>query len=181
MKKANFLVDVAAGTEKVSTRKPIYVNSKEVPPQKVMQTAVEGTNGSLTYQLNLDGFPGFGWAVTYFAEIEDLGPDETRKFRLVLPGNADLSKPAVNIEENAQGKYRLYEPGFTNLSLPFVLSFRFGKTSDSKRGPLLNAMEINKYLEKNDGSLDGKYNNGSLSIHNMVFLLLSIVLYHELP
>lgn len=155
LKKANYLVDVAAGTEKVSTRKPIYVNSKEVPPQKVMQTAVEGTNGSLTYRLNLDGFPGFGWAVTYFAEIEDLDPDETRKFRLVLPGYTDLSKAVVNIEENAQGKYRLYEPGYTNLSLPFVLSFRFGKTSDSKRGPLLNAMEINKYLEKNAGSLDG--------------------------
>ncbi|KAK9985440.1 hypothetical protein SO802_030391 [Lithocarpus litseifolius] len=155
LKKANFLVDVAAGTEKVSTRKPIYVNSKEVPPQKVMQTAVEGTNGSLTYRLNLDGFPGFGWAVTYFAEIEDLGPDETRKFRLVLPGYTEYSKAVVNIEENAQGKYRLYEPGYTNLSLPFVLSFKFGKTSDSKRGPLLNAMEINKYLEKNDGSLDG--------------------------
>ncbi|KAM3689066.1 hypothetical protein ACJW31_09G017700 [Castanea mollissima] len=155
LKRANYLVDVAAGTEKVSTRKPIYVNSKEVPPQKVMQTAVEGTNGSLTYRLNLDGFPGFGWAVTYFAEIEDLGPDETRKFRLVLPGYTDLSKAVVNIEENAQGKYRLYEPGFTNLSLPFVLYFRFGKTSDSIRGPLLNAMEINRYLEKNDGSLDG--------------------------
>ena len=181
MKKANFLVDVAAGTEKVSTQKPIYVNSKEVPPQKVMQTAVEGTNGSLTYRLNLGGFPGFGWAAGYFAEIEDLGPDETRRFRLVLPGDADLSRAVVNIEENAQGKYRLYEPKYLNLSLPFVLSFRFGKTSDSKRGPLLNAMEINKYLEKNDGSLDGKYNNGSLSIHNMVFLLLSIVLYHELP
>ncbi|KAK9920806.1 hypothetical protein M0R45_029352 [Rubus argutus] len=27
-----------------------------------MQTAVVGTNGSLTYRLNLDGFPGFGWA-----------------------------------------------------------------------------------------------------------------------
>lgn len=181
MKRANYLVDVAAGTEKVSTRKPIYVNSKEEPPQKVMQTAVEGTNGSLTYRLNLDGFPGFGWAVTYFAEIEDLGPDETRKFRLVLPDHTDLSKAVVNIEENAQGKYRLYEPGFVNLSLPFVLSFRFGKTSDSKRGPLLNAMEINRYLEKNDGSLDGKYNSGSLSIHSLVFLLLSIVLYHELP
>jgi hypothetical protein len=103
----------------------------------------------------LDGFPGFGWACTYFAEIEDLDPTESRKFRLVLPGNPDMSKAVVNIEENAQGKYRLYEPGYTNLSLPFVLSFRFGKTSDSSRGPLLNAMEINKYLEKNDGSLDG--------------------------
>lgn len=170
MKKANYLVDVAAGTEKVSTQKPIVV-SDEIPPEKVMQTAVVGTNGSLTYRLNLDGFPGYGWAVTYFAEIEDLGADESRKFRLVLPGYNDISKAVVNIEENAHGKYRLYEPGYTNISLPFVLSFRFGKTSDSSRGPLLNAMEINKYLEKNFGSLDGKYNNGSLSVRGMVFIL----------
>lgn len=165
MKKANYLVDVAAGTKKVSTKMPISVNSNDRPPEKVMQTAVVGTNGSLTYRLILDGFPGFGWAFSYFAEIEDLGADESRKFRLVLPGNTDISKAVVNIEENAQGKYRLYEPGFTNISLPFVLSFRFGKTSDSSRGPLLNAMEINKYLEKNDGSLDGKFNNGSFSAH----------------
>jgi hypothetical protein len=158
LKKANYLVDVAAGTKKVSTKMPIDVNIDERPPEKVMQTAVVGTNGSLTYRLNLDGFPGFGWAVTYFAEIEDLGPDESRKFRLVLPGYPDISKAVVNIEENAQAKYRLYEPGYVNLSFPFVLSFKFGKTSDSSMGPLLNAMEINKYLEKNDGSLDGKYN-----------------------
>ncbi|MED6131072.1 hypothetical protein PIB30_006691 [Stylosanthes scabra] len=119
-----------------------------------MQTAVVGTNGSLTYRLNLDGFPGAGWAFSYCAEIEDLGPNDSRKFRLVLPGQPDISKAVVNIEENAQGKYRLYEPGFNNISLPFVLSFRFGKTSDSSKGPLLNAMEINKYLEKNDGSID---------------------------
>lgn len=147
----------------MSTKLPIDVNRDERPPEKVMQTAVVGTNGSLTYRLNLDGFPGFGWAVTYFAEIEDLAPDESRKFRLVLQGNPELSKPIVNIEENAQGKYRLYEPGYTNLSLPFVLSFRFGKTSDSSNGPLLNAMEINKYLEKNDGSQDGKFDGGILS------------------
>lgn len=134
---------------------PINVDTKEKPPQKVMQTAVVGRNGSLTYRLNLDGFPGFGWAVTYFAEIEDLGPSETRKFKLVLPGSLDLSKLVVNIQENAQGKYRLYEPGVTNISLPFVLSFRFAKTIDSSDGPLLNAMEINKYLQKNDGSPDG--------------------------
>ncbi|KAL0555514.1 hypothetical protein IC582_009462 [Cucumis melo] len=155
VRKANYLVDVAAGTEKVSTKLPIDVDRDERPPPKVMQTAVVGRNGSLTYRLNLDGFPGFGWAVTYFAEIEDLGPTDTRKFRLVLPGMPEISKAVVNIEENAQGKYRLYEPGFTNLTLPFVLSFRFGKTSDSSLGPLLNAMEINKYLEKSDGSLDG--------------------------
>ncbi|XWS66941.1 hypothetical protein CRYUN_Cryun05aG0243500 [Craigia yunnanensis] len=155
VKKANYLVDVAAGTEKVSTNKSIDISSSERPPEKVMQTAVVGRNGSLTYRLNLDGFPGYGWAFTYFAEIEDLAPDESRKFRLVLPGQPDLSKAIVNIQENAQGKYRVYEPGYPNISLPFVLSFRFGRTSDSSRGPLLSAIEINRYLEKNDGSMDG--------------------------
>ncbi|KAL3628557.1 hypothetical protein CASFOL_027603 [Castilleja foliolosa] len=155
VKKANYLVDVAPGTERISTRMPIDVSRDERPPQKVMQTAVVGTNGSLTYRLNLDGFPAFGWAFTYFAEIEDLGPNETRKFRLILPGDPELSKAAVDIQENAQGKYRLYEPGYYNISLPFVLSFRFARTSDSTMGPLLNAMEINKYLKKSDGSLDG--------------------------
>ncbi|KAE8706052.1 putative LRR receptor-like serine/threonine-protein kinase [Hibiscus syriacus] len=154
VKRANYLVDVAAGTVKVSTNKSIFIGSSEMPPQKVMQTAVVGMNGSLTYRLNLDGFPGFGWAFTYFAEIEDLAPDEFRKFRLVLPGQPDVSKPVVNIQENAQGPYRVYEPGYPNISLPFVLSFRFGKTSDSSKGPLLNAIEIYRYLEKNDGSVD---------------------------
>ncbi|KAI3793649.1 hypothetical protein L1987_36269 [Smallanthus sonchifolius] len=155
VKKANYLVDVAAGTKKVSTNLPIGIGKDELPPQKVMQTAVVGRNGSLTYRLNLDGFPGFGWAYTYFAEIEDLNPKQTRKFRLVLPGAPDLSKAIVNIQENAQGNYRVYEPGFYNISLPFVLSFKFTKTPDSTEGPLVNAIEISKYLEISDGSFDG--------------------------
>ncbi|KAG5553772.1 hypothetical protein RHGRI_011601 [Rhododendron griersonianum] len=166
LKKANYLVDVATGTEKVSTPMPIDVSIDERPPQKVMQTAVVGRNGSLTYRLNLDGFPGFGWAFTYFAEIEDLGPKESRKFRLVLPGMPELSKAVVNIQENAQGKDRLYEPGYPNISLPFVLSFKFAKTIDSSMGPLLNAMEINKYLKKNDGSLDGSVIASVVSLYS---------------
>ncbi|GLT89693.1 hypothetical protein SLE2022_076690 [Rubroshorea leprosula] len=154
--KANYLVDVAPGTKKISTNMPIDVTgSDELPPQKVMQTAVVGTNGSLTYRLNLHGFPGSGWAFSYFAEIEDLAADESRKFRLVLPGKPELSKDIVNIQENAQRKYRVYGPGYPNISLPFTISFGFSKTSDSTRGPLLNAMEISKYVEKNDGSIDG--------------------------
>ncbi|CAM9004111.1 unnamed protein product [Rhodiola kirilowii] len=163
VKKANYLVDVAAGTERISTALPIDINKDERPPVKVMQTAVVGRNGSLTYRLNLDGFPGFGWAVTYFAEIEDLGPIESRKFRLVLPGNSDLSKPIVNIQENAQGKYRIYEPGFINITLPFVLSFKFAKTTDSTQGPLINAMEISKYVQKTDGSTDASVIAGVVS------------------
>ncbi|XVF76520.1 hypothetical protein PTKIN_Ptkin13bG0272200 [Pterospermum kingtungense] len=156
VKKPNYLVDVAPGTEKISTKKSIDISGRsERPPEKVMQTAVVGRNGTLSYRLNLDGFPGYGWAFSYLAEIEDLAPDESRKFKLVIPGRPDLSKDSINIQENTGGKYRNYEPGFYNLSLPFSASFKFVRTSDSSRGPLLNAMEINKYLEKNDGSLDG--------------------------
>ncbi|XP_071719875.1 probable LRR receptor-like serine/threonine-protein kinase At1g67720 [Rutidosis leptorrhynchoides] len=155
LKKANYLVDVATGTDRVSTKLPIDIGKDEQPPQKVMQTAVVGRNGNLTYRMNLDGFPAFGWAYTYFAEIEDLAANETRKFRLILPGMPEISKAVVNIQENAQGTHRLYEPGFENISLPFVLSFRFGKTSDSTQGPLVNAIEINKYLKIDDGSFDG--------------------------
>ncbi|WOL14845.1 hypothetical protein Cni_G23626 [Canna indica] len=155
LKRANYLVDVASGTERISTSMPIDVNSDERPPVKVMQTAVVGQNGTLSYRLNLNGFPGYGWAFCYFAEIEDLGPDEIRKFKLSLPGNKDLTRLIVNVQENAQGKYRLYEPGSYNLSLPFVLSFAFKQTNDSSKGPILNALEIYKYLEIHYGSFDG--------------------------
>lgn len=156
LKRANYLVDVASGTERISTTMPIDVNIDGKPPVKVMQTAVVGQNGTLNYRLNLNGFPGYGWAFCYFAEIEDLGANEIRKFKLVLPGNKELTRLIVNVQENAQGKYRLYEPGSYNISLPFVLSFAFKQTNDSFRGPILNALEIYKYLEIHYGSLDGK-------------------------
>ncbi|KAL6011101.1 hypothetical protein ACLOJK_001545 [Asimina triloba] len=154
LKKENYLVDAAAGTENVSTNLPIDVNHDERPPQTVMQTAVVGRNGTLTYRLNLEGFPGSGWAFCYFAEIEELSAISTRKFRLFVPGNVEISKPIVDIKENAHGAYRLYEPGFTNITFPFILTFSFLKLSTSSMGPLLNAMEINKYLEINHGSPD---------------------------
>ncbi|XP_072953940.1 probable LRR receptor-like serine/threonine-protein kinase At1g67720 [Typha angustifolia] len=154
VRRANYLVDVAPGTEKISTKLPVYVGLGETPPEKVMKTAVVGQNGSLTYRLDLDGFPANGWAFSYFAEIEDLPSNETRKFKLVIPGMPAFSKPTVNVQENAQGKYRLYEPGYYNVSLPFVFSFGFKKTNDSSRGPILNALEIYKYLPINYGSQD---------------------------
>ncbi|CAI9098085.1 OLC1v1034666C1 [Oldenlandia corymbosa var. corymbosa] len=166
LRKPNYLVDVAPGTEKVSTRMPIDVGSGERPPQKVMQTAVVGRNGTLTYRLDLDGFPGFGWAFSYFAEIEDLKPTATRKFRLMLHEDPTLSKAIVNIQENAQGKYRLYEPGYYNISLPFLLSFKFAKASDSTEGPLLNAMEINKYLRRSGGSPDEQFLADLISVYS---------------
>jgi hypothetical protein len=157
VRRANFLVDVAAGTVNVSTDRPVFVASSERPPQKVMQTAVVGSLGELTYRLDLPGFPGNGWAFSYFAEIEEFVVPETRKFKLYIPGLPDVSKPTVDIGENAPGKYRLYEPGFFNISLPFVLSFAFRKTNDSSKGPILNAFEIYKYIHIDLGSPDGMY------------------------
>jgi hypothetical protein len=155
VKRANYLVDVAPGTQKVSTTNPVFVGTELEPPEKVMQTAVVGRNGSLNYRLDLEGFPGNAWGVSYFAEIEDLAPNETRKFKLVVPGMPAFSKPTVDVEENAQGKYRLYQPGYVNISLPFVFSFEFRKTNDSSKGPILNAMEIYKHVQITMGSQDG--------------------------
>ncbi|VAI16328.1 unnamed protein product [Triticum turgidum subsp. durum] len=152
LRRANYLVDVAPGTERITTTKPVFVGTELEPPEKVMQTAVIGQNGSLNYRLDLEGFPGNAWAVSYFAEIEDLAPDETRKFKLVVPGMPLFSKPTVDVEENAQGKYRLYQPGYTNVTLPFVFSFEFKKTNDSSKGPILNAMEIYKHVQITMGS-----------------------------
>uniref|UniRef100_A0A0D9XN32 non-specific serine/threonine protein kinase n=1 Tax=Leersia perrieri TaxID=77586 RepID=A0A0D9XN32_9ORYZ len=154
VKRANYLVDVAPGTERISTTKPIFVGTNEEPPQRVMQTAVVGKKGSLTYRMDLEDFPANAWGVAYFAEIEDLAPNETRKFKLVIPGKPEFSKPTLNVEENAQGKYRLYEPGYTNIPLPFVFYFEFNKTNDSSEGPILNAMEIYKYVQITTGSQD---------------------------
>ncbi|VAI30469.1 unnamed protein product [Triticum turgidum subsp. durum] len=154
LRRANYLVDVAPGTERITTTKPVFVGTELEPPEKVMQTAVVGQNGSLNYRLDLEGFPGNAWAVSYFAEIEDLAPDETRKFKLVVPGMPLFSKPTVDVEENAQGKYRLYQPGYTNVTLPFVFSFEFKKTNDSSKGPILNAMEIYKHVQITMGSQD---------------------------
>uniref|UniRef100_A0A0E0JUC4 Protein kinase domain-containing protein n=1 Tax=Oryza punctata TaxID=4537 RepID=A0A0E0JUC4_ORYPU len=110
------------------------------------RTAVVGTLGELTYRLDLNGFPASGWACSYLAEIEDDAPATARRFKLYIPGLPEVTKPTVDIGENAPGKYRVYQPGYDNISLPFLLPFAFRKTDDSARGPILNAMEIYSYI-----------------------------------
>lgn len=145
---------MAPGTERINTSKNVNTKTREYPPVKVMQTAVVGTKGVLSYRLNLDNFPANARAYAYFAEIEDLGANETRKFKLSQPIMPDYNNAVVNIAENANGSYTLYEPSYMNVTLEFVLSFSFARTRDSTRGPLLNAMEICRYLRiapKTDG------------------------------
>lgn len=138
---------VAPGTERINTSKNVDANTREYPPVKVMQTAVVGTKGSLSYRLNLEDFPATARAYAFFAEIEDLGVNQTRKFKMEQPYNQDYSNAVVNIAENANGSYTLYEPSYMNVTLDFVLTFAFAKTRDSTQGPLLNAMEISRYVE----------------------------------
>ncbi|CAH1414900.1 unnamed protein product [Lactuca virosa] len=145
-KRQNFLVGVAPGTVRINTTKDINTNTREYPPVKVMQTAVVGTQGTLSYRLNLEDFPANARAYAYFAEIEELRENETRKFTMKEPYVPDYSNAVVNIEENANGSYTLYEPSYMNVSLSFVFSFSFKKTLDSSQGPLLNAVEISKYV-----------------------------------
>ncbi|KAI3981781.1 hypothetical protein MKX01_027766 [Papaver californicum] len=147
-KRQNYLVGVATGTERINTSKKIEMKTREYPPNKVMQTAVVGSGGSLSYRLNLDGFPANARAYAYLAEIEDLGINETRKFKMEQPHvPGGYNNVVVNIAENANGSYTLYEPSYMNISLDFVLSFSFVKTQDSTRGPSLNAIEICKYVQ----------------------------------
>ncbi|KAK9277012.1 hypothetical protein L1049_006551 [Liquidambar formosana] len=146
-RRQNYLVDVAPGTQRINTSRNIDIRTREYPPVKVMQTAVVGTKGRLTYRLDLEDFPANARAYAYFAEIEDLGVNETRKFKMQQPYIPDYSNAVVNVAENANGSYTLYEPSYMNVTLDFVLSFSFVKTRDSTRGPLLNAMEISKYVQ----------------------------------
>ncbi|KAJ8438584.1 hypothetical protein Cgig2_024673 [Carnegiea gigantea] len=147
VKRPNFLVGVAPGTERINTTKNVDVNTREYPPVKVMQTAVVGTEGNLSYRLTLEDFPANARAYAYFAEIEDLAYNESRKFRMERPYVPDYSNAVVNIAENANGTYKLYEPSYMNVTLDFVLSFSFVKTPDSTKGPILNAIEISKYVQ----------------------------------
>lgn len=146
-RRQNYLVDIAPGTERVSTTRNIEIRTREYPPVKVMQTAVIGTKGTINYRLNLDDFPANARAYAYFAEIQDLAANQTRKFKMTQPYMPDYSNAVVNIAENANGSYTLYEPSYMNVSLEFVLSFSFEKTPDSTEGPLLSAIEISKYLK----------------------------------
>ncbi|KAG0485835.1 hypothetical protein HPP92_009914 [Vanilla planifolia] len=146
-KRQNYLVGMAPGTKRISTNKTVKADLREFPPVKVMQTAVVGTKGSLSYRLDLEGFPGYARAYAYFAEIEDLGQAEVRKFTMKQPNIVGYKDVILNIVENANGSYALYEPSYMNISLDFVLSFLLMKTPDSTRGPLLNAIEISKYVQ----------------------------------
>jgi hypothetical protein len=86
---------------------------------------------------------------------------------LEQPYLPEYNSAVVNIAENANGMYTLYEPSYMNVSLEFVLSFAFVKTSDSTRGPLLNAIEISKYVP-----IAAKTDRQDCKFHVLIVMLL---------
>lgn len=68
-----------------------------------MQTAVVGTEGVLSYGLYLVDFPANAPAYAYFAEIEDLGANETWKFKLQQPCIQDYGNAVEILQRMPMG------------------------------------------------------------------------------
>ena len=84
-----------------------------------------GENGVLSYRINLDGFPGRGWAFSYFAEIEDLVPSESRKFKLVRPDVPNYENLIVNRMLNLATDYM--SQGFPMYHFPLLCHLNLSK------------------------------------------------------
>jgi hypothetical protein len=64
------------------------------------------------------------WVATYFAEIEDLAPPETRNFTVEVSDWRKYSGLTVDVAAEAGGKYRLYEPRCINVVAKLAEKFR---------------------------------------------------------
>lgn len=134
----------------LSTTHHVDVNgATDLPPESVMQTAVVGGSGKLSYRTTLMGFPNQAYAVTYFAEIQDLKPKDTRSFSFMLDANDStfVSQP-LDIQRDAGGPYRSFEPGYDNVTFPELLDFSFNKDTNSTHNPIMNAVEIYEIVSK---------------------------------
>jgi hypothetical protein len=139
-------LELASGTRRVSTARPVFVGTKEEPPVRVMQTAVVGESGYLTYEFIFEQPAGNSWVATYFAEIEDLAPAETRNFTVEVSNWPEYDGLTINAVAEAGGKYRLYEARYINVSVEHLLFLKLRKRNDFSKGPIINAIEIYKYL-----------------------------------
>ncbi|CAL0302272.1 unnamed protein product [Lupinus luteus] len=70
IRRQNYLAGVAPGTERINTTTNIEIERREYPRMKVMQTALVGSQGVLSYKLNLEDFPANARAYAYLAVIE---------------------------------------------------------------------------------------------------------------
>ncbi|XP_024518736.1 probable LRR receptor-like serine/threonine-protein kinase At1g67720 isoform X1 [Selaginella moellendorffii] len=144
----NNLAAEAPGTIRVNTTSTVGVDTAaERPPERVMQTAVVGSNGSLTYRYFIPEFPAFAFGRTYFAEIQELRASDVRAFTFILPSDTFFRNQVVNLR-NDIGAFQAYEPGYDNISLPGIINFAFQRTAEANLGPILNAMEVLRIVNR---------------------------------
>jgi hypothetical protein len=100
----------------------------------------------LSYEFLFEQPPGNSWVAIYFAEIQDLVATETRNFTVEVSDWAEYSGLTVNVEAEAGGKYRLYEARHINVTVNRLLFLKLRKRNVFSKGPIINAIEIYKYL-----------------------------------
>jgi hypothetical protein len=136
-------------TQSINTSNDVVVTkAQDVPPVKVMQTAVVGNSGTLSFRLNLpDSFPANCYATVYFAEIQNLGSGDIREFSFSSNINDTLyNGQPLDLARDAGGAYAAFEPRFTNASLPAIVDISLIRTNRSNLNPILNALEIYQIL-----------------------------------
>ncbi|BBM98977.1 hypothetical protein MPTK1_1g17720 [Marchantia polymorpha subsp. ruderalis] len=136
------LQDPAPQTTNISTTRDIIVNTTDRPPVKVMQTAVVGGPTGLSYRLNLADYPASCYAVIYFAEIQELGANQSRAF--FFRTNIEDQRfdgVVLNLARDV-GVFEAFEPGYYNATLPNLVTFQLLEDNSSTLPPLMNAMEI---------------------------------------
>jgi hypothetical protein len=76
-----------------------------------------------------------GWAFTYFAEIQDLTPNNTRSVKWEMLGSRVYYGAVLDPSKNAQAKFRAYELEIKIVSFPRLLYLGIMKIDDSSKGP----------------------------------------------
>lgn len=123
-----------------------------------MQTAVVGGPTGLSYRLNLADYPASCYAVIYFAEIQELGANQSRAF--FFRTNIEDQRfdgVVLNLARDV-GVFEAFEPGYYNATLPNLVTFQLLEDNSSTLPPLMNAMEIYQIMPIVPGTFpdDGK-------------------------
>ncbi|KAL2651406.1 hypothetical protein R1flu_019534 [Riccia fluitans] len=143
---ASHLEGEAPGTRRISTNRSVDVSTTDRPPMSVMQTAVEGGKSGVSYRLNLEGYPAACYAVIYFAEIQELRPNQTRAFffRANIQ-DTTFDGAVLNLDRDA-GSFKAYEPGYINITFPAIVTIQLLEDNSSTLPPLINALEIYRIM-----------------------------------
>ncbi|MCD9560129.1 hypothetical protein HAX54_018603, partial [Datura stramonium] len=117
----------------------IDTSQGDQPPQQVLQNAISTANSSDIITLNMRFFSIDDVPIymnMYFSEVTQLGPNETRSFRIFKDSIESFSDPILPPYGN------FTQLSVSNLTVFPNTTFSIVPTSDSTLPPLINALEI---------------------------------------